>query len=103
MSLLLLLNPKQYGGAVTSDTSDILDVYRKRRKKREEEALEEAIAAQLLKARQTDVSIPKSIDVVKLGAILREKLYENIEPDEVQGLERKKRIKLLLLALVMDD
>lgn len=104
MSLLLLLNPKQYGGAVEApDTSDILDVYRKRRKKREDELLEEEIAAQLLKARQTDVSIPANVDVIKLGAILREKLYENIKPDEVQGLERTKRIKLLLLALVMDD
>ena len=104
MSLLLLLNPKQYGGvAETPDTSDILDVYRKRRKKREDKLLEEEIAAQLLKARQTDVSIPANVDVIKLGAILREKLYENIKPDEVQGLERTKRIKLLLLALVMDD
>ncbi len=104
MSLLLLLNPKQYGGVVvTPDTSDILDVYRKRRKKREDELLEEEIAAQLLKARQADVVIPANVDVIKLGAILREKLYENIKPDEVQGLERTKRIKLLLLALVMDD
>lgn len=104
MSLLLLLNPKQYGGeVVTPDTSDILDVYRKRRKKREDELLEEEIAAQLLKARQSDVVIPATVDVIKLGAILREKLYENIKPDEVQGLERTKRIKLLLLALVMDD
>lgn len=104
MSLLLLLNPKQYGGVVvTPDTSDILDVYRKRRKKREDELLEEEIAAQLLKARQADVAIPAVVDVIKLGAILREKLYENIKPDEVQGLERTKRIKLLLLALVMDD
>lgn len=104
MSLLLLLNPKQYGGdVVTPDTSDILDVYRKRRRKREDELLEEEIAAQLLKARQADVVIPATVDVIKLGAILREKLYENIKPDEVQGLERTKRIKLLLLALVMDD
>jgi len=104
MSLLLLLNPKQYGGVVeTTDTSDILDVYRKRRKKREDELLEEEIAAQLLKARQADVAIPATVDVIKLGAILRGKMYENIKPDEVQGLERTKRIKLLLLALVMDD
>jgi hypothetical protein len=104
MSLLLLLNPKQYGGeVVTPDTSDILDVYRKRRRKREDELLEEEIAAQLLKARQADVVIPATVDVIKLGAILREKLYENIKPDEVQGLERTKRIRLLLLALVMDD
>ena len=104
MSLLLLLNPKQYGGLVqTPDTSDVLDVYKKARKARQDELLEEEIAAQLLKLRQTDVVIPAKVDAIKLGAILREKLYEHIEPDEVQGLERIKRIKLLLLALVMDD
>jgi hypothetical protein len=104
MSLLLLLNPKQYGGTVeTPDTSDILDVYRKRRKKREDELLEEEIAAQLLKARQQDIVIPAKVDPIKLGAILKEKLYVNIKPDEVQGEQRIKRIRLLLLALVMDD
>jgi hypothetical protein len=104
MSLLLLLNPKQYGGTVeTPDTSDILDVYRKRRKKREDELLEEEIAAQLLKARQQDIVIPPKVDPIKLGAILKEKLYVNIKPDEVQGEQRIKRIRLLLLALVMDD
>jgi len=62
MSLLLLLNPKQYGGTVvTPDTSDILDVYRKRRKKREDDALEEAIAAQLLQARQKDIVLPAEL------------------------------------------
>lgn len=104
MSLLLLLNPKQYGGTVTTpDTSDILDVYRKRRKKLEDDRLEEEIAAQLLKARQQDVVIPAKVDALKLGAILQEKMYVNIKPDEVQGEERIKRIRLLLLALVMDD
>jgi hypothetical protein len=34
MSLLLLLNPKQYGGVIeTPDTSDILDVYRRKKLK----------------------------------------------------------------------
>lgn len=103
MSLLLLLNPKQYGGAVEApDTSDILDVYRKR-KKREDELLEEEIAAQLLKARQQDVVIPEAVDPIRLSAILEKKMYENIRPGEVRGEDRKKRIKMLLMALLMDD
>ena len=103
MSLLLLLNPKQYGGAAKApDTSDILDVYRKR-KKREDELLEEEIAAQILKARQQDVVIPETVDPIRLSAILEKKMYENIRPGEVRGEDRKKRIKMLLMALLMDD
>ena len=102
MSLLLLLNPKQYGGVVTvTDTSDILDVYR--RKKRKYDELEEAIAAQLLKARQTDLSIPKEVDEDKLASILRSKIQTAPQPGEVAGKERTKRIRVLLLLLAMDD
>lgn len=101
MSLLLLLNPKQYGGAVTKDTSDILDVYR--RKKRKYDELEEAIAAQLLKARQTDFVIPEKVDEDKLAKILRSKVDSTPKPDEVKGKERIKRIKILLLMLAMED
>jgi len=101
MSLLLLLNPKQYGGAVTKDTSDILDVYR--RKKRKYDELEEAIAAQLLKARQTDFIIPERVDEDKLAKILRSKVDSTPKPDEVKGKERIKRIKILLLMLAMED
>lgn len=102
MSLLLLLNPKQYGGVVEiKDTSDILDRYR--RKKREYDQLEENIAAQLLKARQTDLSIPKEIDADKLADILRSKLQANPKVGEVAGKERTKRIRVLLLLLAMDD
>jgi len=104
MSLLLLLNPKQYGGAIeTPDTSDILDRYAKRRRKLEESQLEEEIAAQLLKARQKDIVIPETVDPIRLGAILEKKMYENIRADEVHGEARKKRIKMLLIALLMDD
>ena len=102
MSLLLLLNPKQYGGVVeVKDTSDILDRYR--RKKREYDQLEENIAAQLLKARQTDLSIPKEIDADKLADILRSKLQANPKAGEVAGKERTQRIRVLLLLLAMDD
>jgi hypothetical protein len=101
MSLLLLLNPKQYGGAVTKDTSDILDVYR--RKKRKYDELEEAIAAQLLKARQTDFIIPEKVNEDKLAKILRSKVDSTPKPDEVKGKERIKRIKILLLMLALED
>jgi hypothetical protein len=104
MSLLLLLNPKQYGGTVvTPETSDILDVYRKRRKKRENDALEEAIAAQLLQARQKDIVLPVELDPIKLGAILKSKLYDDVRPGEIKGDERTKRIRYLLMALALDD
>lgn len=102
MSLILLLNPKQYGGVVvTPDTSDILDVYR--RKKRKYDELEEAIAAQLLKARQTDLTIPKEVDSLKLADILRAKLQTKPQPGEIVGKERQKRIRILLLLLAIED
>lgn len=102
MSLLLLLNPKQYGGVIeTPDTSDILDVYR--RKKRKYDELEEAIAAQLLKARQTDFIIPEKVNEDKLAKILRSKVDSTPKLDEVKGKERIKRIKILLLMLALED
>jgi len=101
MSLLLLLNPKQYGGAVERDTSDILDVYR--RKKRAYDELEEQIAAELLKKRRTDVVIPDNVDPDRLSKVLAAKIGQQPKVGEVSGDERKKRIKLLLLAISMDD
>lgn len=101
MSLLLLLNPKQYGGTAERDTSDILDVYR--RKKRAYDELEEQIAAELLKKRRTDVAIPDAVDPNKLSKILASKVNLPAKVGEVSGDERKKRIKLLLLAISMDD
>ena len=102
MSLLLLLNPKQYGGVIeTPDTSDILDVYI--RKKRKYDELEEAIAAQLLKAKQTDFVIPEKVNEDKLAKILRFKVDSISKPDEVKGKERIKRIKMLLLLMALDN
>lgn len=102
MSLILLLNPKQFGGTTEiSDTSDILDRYRK--KKRAYDLLEEEIAAQLLKKRNTDVVIPDTVDPNKLSKVLFSKLNTAPKTGEVTGDERKKRIKLLLLAIAMDD
>lgn len=101
MSLIVLLNPKQYGGVVSKDTSDILDVYR--RKKRKADELEEAIAAQLLQARQKPIDLPAKTDVNKLRDILQSRLSTAPRVGEVRGDERKKRITYLLLMLAMDD
>lgn len=102
MSLLVLLNPKQYGGTVEArDTSDILDVYRK--KKREYDKLEEAIAAQLLQKRRTDLEIPKKVDLNVLANVLQDKLQAKPKTGEVEGVNRVKRIRALLLWLAMED
>jgi len=101
MSLIVLLNPKQYGGAVTPDTSDILDVYRK--KKRRSDELEEAIAAQMLQARQKSITLTPKTDVQKLRDILKARMFSEPKVGEVTGDERKKRIRYLLLMLAMDD
>lgn len=86
-----------------ADNSDVLGHYVKRRKKREDDALEEAIAAQLLKARQKNVMLLPEVDPIKLGAILQSKMYADVRPGEVTGDERLKRIRYLLLALALDD
>lgn len=93
--MLVFLNPKLY------DNNDGFDVYR--RKKRNYDELEESIAAQLLKARQTDLTIPASVNENKLAKILRFKISSTPKLDEVKGKERIKRIKILLLMLAMDD
>jgi hypothetical protein len=99
VSLFLLLNPKQF---VTQDTSDVLDVYRKRRKKRQEEVIEEQIAAQLLQARLQDVVIPEYVSPVKLAETLAAK-FGDVGPGELTGEARAERMKYLLLMLAMDD
>lgn len=85
----------------STDTSDILSVYKKKKRKYDE--LEEAIAAQLLKARQTDFIIPEKVNEDKLAKILRSKVDSKPKPDEVKGKERSKRIRILLLMLAMED
>lgn len=87
-----------------SDNSDVLDrgAWAKRKRKTEEEKLEEQIAAQLLQARQRKLEIPAKVDPIKLGAILKSKLYD-VRQGEVTGDDRIKRIRYLLLALTLDD
>ncbi len=86
-----------------ADNSDVLGHYAKRRKRREDDSLEEAIAAQLLKARQKNITLPPELDPIKLGAILQSKMYADVRPGEIKGDERTKRIRYLLMALALDD
>lgn len=87
------------------DNSDILarGAYSKRKRRSEEELLEEEIAAQLLKKRQQNVVIPPEVNKVTLAAILKDKLSVPAAAGEVAGENRKKKIKMLLFALLMDD
>ena len=96
MSLILLLNPKQYGGAST-DTSDILDRYAKRR--RQDKDLEEEYALRILKARQEKIVLPKAIDKKRLAATLRQKL----ENYPLTNADKQKRLKLMLILLALED
>lgn len=89
--------------ARSTDTSDILSRGLKRKRKREEELLEEQIAAQILKTRQTQINLSEDVNPVKLGAILKSKLYDAPKPDEIAGEARKRRILYVLLLLAVDD
>ena len=94
MSLILLLNPKQYGGEVkTTDTSDILDRYVKKHKKQktEEQLLEEYLAAQILAGRKVEALAAKE---AAEDALLTASL--NIE-------EKAKRVRMIMILLMMED
>lgn len=99
MTLFLLLNPKQYGGvAEKPDTSDILDVYRKRKKKQLQE--EEELAVKILLERykeQYPEEQPKKINFDQLlSGALQTQFY---------GLDahRQMRIKQLFILMLLDD
>ena len=51
--------------ARSTDTSDILSRCLKRNLKRDEELLEEQVAAQILKARQTELNLPEDINPIE--------------------------------------
>ena len=86
------------------DTSDLLlRGLRKKRRKTEEQLLEEQLAAQLLQARQKDIVIPETISAQSLSDILQSKLNARPLAGEVEGKERERRIKVLMLALLMED
>ena len=94
MTLILLLNPKQYG---SGDSSDILDVYRKKR--RQEEREEEELAVKILLDRYKELQ-PTTEGEVKFDALLTGALQT-----QYYGLDakRQKRIQQLFLLMLMDD
>lgn len=98
MSLILLLNPKQYGVApvIDQDTSDILDRY-KRKRSTSEELLEEQIAAQILQARQSETP-PEAIRTKRAAAPIRIKVE-----DPNLAKNKRKQLQLLLLMIAADD
>lgn len=97
MSLILLLNPKQYGGAIAADTSD---VWRKRRRKLQElEEAEESVAIEKLLAEMKPVDNYLQDDKVKLHKLLSRSVSDKYTRQKNE--ERNKR--LLLLLLLSDD
>ena len=94
MTLILLLNPKQYGTAtVEQDTSD---VFRKRRRQeREEEELAVKILLDRYKELQPATEEPVNFDKLLVDALQTK--YYNLDTT------RQKRIKELFLLMLMDD
>lgn len=97
MSLLLLLNPKQHGGAAVE--VDKADIWRKRRKKLQElEEAEEALALQKLMAQLKPVDNYIKSDKVKLHKLLGKDIS-----DRYHETERKERSRNLFLLMLLTD
>lgn len=94
MTLILLLNPKQYG---QGDSSDILDVYRKKRRQQERE--EEELAVKILLDRY------KELQPTTEAEVPFESLLTGALQTQYYGLDakRQKRIQQLFLLMLMDD
>ncbi len=99
MSLLLLLNPKQYGGEVALDQADI---WRKRRKKLQAlEEAEETLAIQKLLREMKPVDNFVENDKLKLHKVLSQSISEKYQSQ--QRRERERKILLLLLLADSDE
>ncbi len=94
MTLIVLLNPKQYA---YGERSDILDVYRKKRRQQERE--EEDLAVKILLDRYKELQ-PKEETTVKFETLLTGALQT-----KYYGLDeqRQKRIQQLFLMMLMED
>lgn len=96
MSLLLLLNPKQYGKAVAVDQADI---WRKRRKKLQAlEEAEETLAIQKLLREMKPVDNFVENDKLKLHKVLSRSISE-----KYHGQQRRDRDQKILLLLLLAD
>jgi len=98
MTLIVLLNPKNWptGG------DDNADVFRRRvaAYKKKERLEEEAIAAQLLKARLDESLLPQDTEPAKLANELVNPIQEN--PATKLSPERLKRVKMILILMIAD-
>lgn len=94
MTLILLLNPKQYGTpTVEQDTSDVF------RKRRREEREEEELAVKILLDRY------KELQPTTEAEVPFESLLTGALQTQYYGLDakRQKRIQQLFLLMLMDD
>jgi len=103
MSLILLLNPKQYPtGALIEDGADIFVKAKKYRAlKREEELEEEAIAAKLVLERIQQGEI-KAQQPDKLAQQLIAPLQSDSSPYPDLSRKRIRRIKMLVILMLLD-
>jgi len=103
MSLILLLNPKQYPtGTIIEDGADIFVKARKYRAlKRKEEQQEEAIAAQLVLERLQAVS--KSHETVtEIASEIIQPLFSETSPYPDLSKRRIRRVKMLVILMLLD-
>ena len=94
MTLILLLNPKQFE---YGERSDILDVYRKKRRQQERE--EEELAVKILLDRY------KELQPTTEAEVPFESLLTGALQTQYYGLDakRQKRIQQLFLLMLMDE
>ena len=95
MSLLLLINPKNYGDGNA-------DVFKRKVKayKKKEQDEEEALAAKLLRERLQESLLPQNVEPAKLASELIRPVQEN--PATALSPERLKRVKMILILMIAD-
>jgi hypothetical protein len=95
MSLLLLINPKNYGDGNA-------DVFKRKVKayKKKEQDEEEALAAKLLRERLQESLLPQDVEPAKLASELVQQVQEN--PATALSPARLKRVKMILILMIAD-
>lgn len=95
MSLLFLLNPKNYGDGNA-------DVFKRKVKayKKKEQDEEEALAAKLLRKRLQESLLPQDVEPAKLASELVQPVQEN--PATALSPARLKRVKMILILMIAD-
>lgn len=95
MSLLLLINPKNYGDGNA-------DVFKRKVKayKKKEQDEEEALAVKLLRERLQDSLLPQRLNPAKLASELVRPIQEN--PATALSPARLKRVKMMIILMIAD-